>query len=256
MKYKNNFLITGNDEMMIDLFVSNFAYHKALFKEKNIIINDSSFNIFNRIKKTNFKNNEKPSVKNNDKIIKIFDFYTELKLPLIDIENLISYLSDKNKKELLKEFNEKNSNIFIISDFNSIYTDLYEGLNDIIIIIKNDPAIVSNFFELIKKLYNFNFNYYVIISNVKFIEDAVKIFLDLKKEITTLIPVNSSISFLGKLNIDIHKLYFSFKKEEIYIKIFKEDQFYGEIKFIEDKMKEQRDLVTENCFLSTLIEKY
>ncbi|HOJ63072.1 MAG TPA: hypothetical protein PLE45_01515 [Spirochaetota bacterium] len=249
VKVKKNFLITGNDNLSIDIFVSNFAYNKKLYKEDVLIINDSQFNIFTKIKK---------GKSDDDKVLKIFDLYTDKFIPCIEISQLIKEIQDKQKKKLLVEFSEKLNDIIIVSDFEGIYNDLYNELENIIVVLNNEPDLINQFYKLVKKINNLGFkkDLEIIIANVKFLEDAISIFNNLKKEINGLLYLEKEINFLGFLNIDMQKLYISLKRGDIYIKVFNEDSFHGCIKLIDDKLKENTKVLKEDSFLLKIIEKF
>lgn len=250
IKSKKNFLITGNDNLSLDLFVSNFAYNKKIQKEEVFIINDSNFNIFTKIKKA--------KINEDDKILKNFELYTDKFIPLIKIKEFIDLYQDKQNKKLITDFLDKINNIIVVSDFEGIYNDLYNEFEDLIIVINNEPQIINDFYKLIKKINNFGlkFNFNIVISNVKFFEDGVKIFTELKNEILNLLFIEKSVNFLGFFSIDMQKVYISLKRGEVYIKIFNEDQFHGAIKWIDDKLKELSPLVIEESFILKIMNRF
>ncbi|MBN1697886.1 MAG: hypothetical protein JW881_10270 [Spirochaetales bacterium] len=231
MKETKIYLVTGNEDLRNrNLFIENLLYQKALMGEKplliDLVVNNRCF-IEEAIK-------EKNNTKNND----IFDYYTDMAIPSIPFEKLYSILKGKKSQEVIGRENDF-SCIVMFGELLSELTYLYQCVDHIVLVVKNDYETSNYLYGFINKLYDkmIDKNINIVVSGIKRIEDAAMLFCKLRDEMKEMIDSTLVFDFLGFFDFDVKKISFIKRKRITYIKIFFEDDFHGNIKFINEKME-------------------
>jgi hypothetical protein len=230
MRETKIYLVTGNDELRNrNLFIENLLYHKSLMGEKSLlidlIINNRCF-VDEAVKNKN-------TTRNNE----LFAYHTDMKIPSVLFEKLHVELKGRKAQEIIKQENDFTS-IILFGELLTDFTSLYQCVDHIILVVKNDYETSNYLFNFINKLYDkmIDKNINLIISGIKRIEDAAQLFCKLRDEMKEMIDSSLVFDFLGYLYFDIKKISIAKNKKKLYIKIFFEDDFHGSIKYINEKM--------------------
>lgn len=232
------YLITGNEDIRNrNLFLENLTYHKKLKGENPLIIN---FVLGNQCFKDVGSDKEKKTAQNNNKKNKYLQYHTDIDIPVIDYTAL-SFLCKKNKGEELFLSENDYDNIFIFGEPPQEMVPIFDCIDHITLLIKNDYETSSYLYNFINKLYERMIvkNISIIISDIKRIEDAGDLFIKLHSEMKEMIDQSLSFEFLGHFPLDIRKISFTRRINKIYIKLFFEDEFHGCLKYIDEKMHGQ-----------------
>jgi len=224
------FLVTGNEDMRNkNIFLENLLYYKKQKGESPLLID--------LILKNNCFTGEPAKKENKPKTEGFFDYYTDILIPYINGERLVSELNGKNSKELI-DIEQTFTSTFILGAFPQESKSFYDCIDHIVFIIKNEYESSSYLFNFINNLYDkmIEKNISIIISGTKKIEDAAQVFVKIRDEMKRMIDDSLTFDFIGSLSYDIPKITFARKKNEVYLKVFENDIFHGDIKFINDKL--------------------
>ncbi|MBN2533045.1 MAG: hypothetical protein JXB88_09140 [Spirochaetales bacterium] len=224
------FLITGNEDLRNrNLFIENLLYHQKLKGENSLLINHvyGYFPFTEKLVKMDKKQKKCP----------VFDYYTDMEIPVINFKQLQSELKRKSIPDVF-EMEHDFSNIFLFGELGKEYLHLYQCIDHIILIVKNEYETSSYVYNFINKLYEklIDKSINIIISNIQKIEDAATLYLKLRDEMHEMIEGSLVIDFLGFLDMDVKKIAFTRRKKKLYIRIFFEDAFHGNIKYINQRL--------------------
>jgi hypothetical protein len=228
------FLVTGNESLRNkDVFLENLIYHQKLKKETPLLVNViPNHNCFSGEPK-------KPDAKSE--LPDCFDYYTDLDIPCIPRERLIEELRGGNREKLLA-LNDSFSNVFILGvlpqEGNRFYSYLDSCIDYIIFILKNDYESSSYLFNFINSLYDkiIEKDMCIIISGIRRVEDAARLFIRIRDEMKEMIDSSLTFDFIGHLDFVISRITFANKRDSTYLKIFENDSFHGNIKYISEKL--------------------
>lgn len=227
------FLVAGNENLRNkDVFLESLMYHQKLKKENPLLVNViPNHNCFSG---TPNKLNRKSALPD------FFDYYTDLDIPCISRERLIEELKGNDREELIALGNSF-SNIFLLGVLprqgSQFYNYLDKCIDHIVFIIKNDYESSSYLFDFINGLYDkmIEKDMCIIISGIKRVEDAARLFVRIRDEMKEMIDSSLTFDFIGHLDLVINKITFAKKRGSVYVKLFENDSFHGNIKYISEK---------------------
>jgi hypothetical protein len=228
------FLVAGNENLRNkDVFLESLMYHQKLKKENPLLVNViPNHNCFSG-------KPEKPDRKST--LPDFFDYYTDLDIPCISRERLIEELKGNNRKEFIA-LGDSFSNVFLLGILprqgSQFYSYLDRCIDHIIFIIKNDYESSSYLFDFINGLYDkmIEKDMSIVISGIKRVEDAARLFVRIRDEMKEMIDSSLTFEFLGHLDLVINRITFAKKRGSVYVKMFENDSFHGNIKYISEKL--------------------
>ncbi len=236
-------LVTGNEEINFKhLLLENLFYYKKFIKENPLLINSDENN--------SLRMNHNKLIKNSD--IKSFDYYTKLGFTAIEMKELY-YELQKNNTPFLEIENDF-SDTFILGEVKVDDMEFFDLIDYVILIMKNNVESSSYLYNYLNKLLNkmIDKKIYIIVSNIKKIEEAVSFFIKLRNEMKKLIDVTFDLNFIGFADYDVKKIVYSKEREETLIESFFEDSFHGTIKFINEKLNSLEKPYKNETFFTSL----
>jgi hypothetical protein len=228
------FLVAGNENLRNkDVFLESLIYHQKLKKESPLLVNVMpNHNCFSGTPAKPDKKSPLPD---------FFDYYTDLAIPSISRERLIEELQGDRREELIALDNSF-SNIFLLGVLpqrgSQFYSYLDTCIDHIIFIIKNDYESSSYLFDFINDLYDkmIEKDMCIIISGIKRVEDAARLFVRIRNEMKEMIDSSLTFDFIGYLDLIIGKITFAKRRGSVYVSLFENDAFHGNIKYISEKL--------------------
>jgi hypothetical protein len=236
------FLVTGNENLRNkDVFLETLVYHQKLKKENPFLIN--------LIPNHNCFSGEPKKLDSKSALPGLFDYYTDLDIPCITGERLAVDLKGKNREKLLA-LGETFSNTFLFGAFPQESDRFYNCIDHIIFLIKNDYESSSYLFNFINGLYDkmIEKNMGIVISGIKRLEDAAQLFIKIRDEMKEMIDSGLTFDFIGHLDFNISRITFAKKRKEVYLKIFENDSFHGNVKYINEKLAGLEYFKTKSFF--------
>jgi hypothetical protein len=236
------FLVTGNETLRNkDIFLENLMYHQRLKKENPFLID--------LIPHHNCFSGEPKKLDGKSELPDFFDYYTDLDVPCITGERIAAELKGKHSEELLA-LGENFSSTFVFGAFPQESDQFYSCIDHIILLIRNDYESSSYLFNLINGLYDkmIEKNMGIIISGIRRLEDAAQLFIKIRDEMKEMIDSSLSFDFLGYLDFNISRITFAKKRNEVYLKVFENDSFHGNIKYISEKLAGLEYFKTKSFF--------
>jgi hypothetical protein len=76
----------------------------------------------------------------------------------------------------------------------------------------------------------------IVISGIKRVEDAARLFVKIRDEMKQMIDSSLTFDFIGHLDLVINRITFAKKRGSVYVKMFENDSFHGNIKYISEKL--------------------
>jgi hypothetical protein len=228
------FLVTGNENLRNkDVFLESLLYHQKLKKETPLLVDlIPNHNCFSGTPRKPDKKSPLPD---------FFDYYTDLDIPCISRERLIEELKG-NKREELIALGSSFSSTFLLGvlpqESNRFFSCLDKCIDHIIFILKNDYESSSYLFDFINGLYDkmIEKNMCIVISGIKRVEDAARLFVKIRDEMKEMIDSTLTFDFIGHLDLIISRITFAKRRSAVYVKIFENDSFHGNIKYISEKL--------------------
>ncbi len=244
------FLVAGNENLRNkDVFLESLLYHQKLKKESPLLVNViPNHNCFSG-------KPAKPAGKST--LPDFFDYYTDLDIPCISRERLVEELRG-NKREELIALENSFSSIYLLGVLpqrgNVFYSYLDKCIDHIIFIIKNDYESSSYLFDFINGLYDkmIEKDMCIIISGIKRVEDAARLFVKIRDEMKEMIDSSLNFDFIGYLDLVISKITFAKKRGSVYVNLFENDSFHGNIKYISEKLAGLEDSIGSQPFFQTI----
>jgi hypothetical protein len=236
------FLVTGNEDIRNrNLLIENLLFYKKLKGEKPLLVN--------LIPNNNCFTAQPGNNGGKSKTRGLFNLNTVLEIPSVTGENLVKALKDKEREELLSQENECTS-MFIFGTFPQEIAKYYGCIDHILLVIKNEYESSSYLFNYINSLYDkmIEKNLGIVVSGIKRIEDAARFYVRLRNEMRDMIDSSLSFDFIGSLDIDVNKIKFAAKRNEMYIGLFEDDSFHGNIKYINERLEGLEHFRTESFF--------
>jgi len=240
------FLVTGNETLTNkDVFLEALMYHQKLKHESPLLVDFIPHHRCFPGKPV------KPDRKSA--LPRFFEYYTDLDIPCITREQLVAELQGENREELLA-LDESFSSIFILGvpprESNPFYHCLDDCIDHIVFLIRNDFASSSYLFNFINELYEkmIEKNLSIIISGIKRVEDAARFFARIRDEMKEMIDASLAFDYLGHLDFDSSRITFAKRRNAAYLKLFRDDSFHGNIKYISEKLEGLERFRTKTFF--------
>ena len=225
------YLITGNEEIRNRNFImENLLYHQKLKGANPLLVNF--------IRGNHFFSEEAVKPDKKEKTIPAFNYYTDMNIAAVEYEHILSGLTHKNPDTWFQAESDFSS-IYLFGELGKECMYLYKAIDHIVLLIKNEYETSSYLFNFINKLYDkmIDKNINIIISDIKNIEDAAMFYVKRRDEMKEMIDESLVFDFLGFVELDVKKIAFTRRKQKLYIRIFFEDAFHGNLKYINEKMK-------------------
>jgi hypothetical protein len=244
------YLVAGNENLRNkDIFLESLLFHQKQKKESPLLVNViPNHNCFSG-------KPAKPDGKST--LPDFFDYHTDLGIPCISRERLIEELQGKRREELIALENSFTS-IFLLGVLpqrgNKFYSYLDKCIDHIVFVIKNDYESSSYLFDFINGLYDnmIEKDMCIIISGIKRVEDAARLFVKLRDEMKEMIDSSLAFEFIGYLDLIISRITFAKKRGSVYVNLFENDSFHGNIKYISEKLAGLEDSIGTQPFFQTI----